>query len=72
MAPPRAVPSIVTGRPTPAPPAGDTDMIAGVGRIVNVALVAEPPGVMTCTCPVLAPAGTVVWMRVLETTVNVG
>jgi hypothetical protein len=32
--------------------------------------VAVPLGVVTPMCPVVAPAGTLVWMRVLETTLK--
>ncbi len=72
MAPPRLVPLIVTGRPTPAPPGGETDAIDGVGMMVKVALVATPPGVVTWIGPELAPGGTVVWILVLEETLNAG
>src|SRR3989442_1765139 len=35
-------------------------------------LVAEPPGVVTLSGPVVAPAGTVAWIAVSEVTVKIG
>ena len=59
VAPVKFVPVIVTLVPT-GPLAGVTLVIVGAGMTVKlVALVAMPPGVVTLTGPVVAPAGTV-------------
>src|SRR5207245_1155461 len=70
VAPVKLVPLIVTLVPT-GPLAGAKLAIAGGGTTVNaLALVAVPPGVVTLSCPVLAPAGTVAWIAVSEVTVK--
>jgi hypothetical protein len=59
VAPLKFVPLIVTFVPT-GPLVGMTLMIAGAGMTVKLlALVVVPPGVVTLTGPVVAPAGTV-------------
>ena len=59
LAPVKFVPVIVTPVPT-GPFVGVKLAIAGAGMTVKlVALVAVPPGVITLTGPVVAPAGTV-------------
>ena len=59
VAPVKFVPPIVTLAPT-GPLVGVTLAIVGAGITVKlVALVAVPPGVLTRTGPVVAPAGTV-------------
>ena len=70
VAPVRLVPVIVTLVPT-GPLAGVKLVIAGGGVTVKLpVLVAVPPGVVTLTLPVVAPAGTVVVICVAETTVK--
>src|SRR2546428_3504669 len=46
-------------------------MVGGVSTLNELALVAVPPGVVTLTGPVFAPAGTVAWIAVSEVTVKV-
>jgi hypothetical protein len=59
VAPLKFVPPIVTLVPT-GPLVGVTLVIAGAGMTVKLlALVAVPPGVVTLSGPVVAPAGTV-------------
>ena len=59
VAPVKFVPPIVTLAPT-GPLVGVTLVIVGAGMTVKlVALVAVPPGVVTRSGPVVAPAGTV-------------
>ena len=59
VAPVKFVPVIVTLVPT-GPLAGVKLVIVGAGMTVKLAaLVAVPPGVVTFTGPVVAPAGTV-------------
>jgi hypothetical protein len=69
VAPLRFVPLIVTLAPT-GPLVGEKLVIVGgAGTTVNaLALVALPPGVVTLSVPVVAPAGTVAWMAVSEVT----
>src|SRR5690349_20066092 len=68
VAPVRAEPLIVTLVPT-GPLAGAKLAIVGGGTTVNApVLVAVPPGVVTLSGPVLAPAGTVAWIAVAEVT----
>src|SRR5437667_10055737 len=53
------------------PLVGATLGIVGGGTTVNAALlVAEPPGVVTLSGPVVAPAGTVAWIAMAEGTVK--
>jgi hypothetical protein len=70
VAPVKFVPLIVTLVPT-GPLAGVKAAIAGAGALTTVksiALVALPPGVVTLSGPVVAPAGTVARMAVGEIT----
>ena len=67
----KLVPLMVTLVPT-GPLVGAKLVIVGKFTTVKlVALVAVPPGVMTLTVPVVAPAGTVAWIAVAEFTMNV-
>src|SRR6185503_10485226 len=62
------VPVIVTLVPT-GPLVGVKFVIVGAGITVKLAaLVAVPPGVVTLSGPVVAPAGTVAWIAVAEVT----
>src|SRR6185503_16026541 len=64
------VPVIVTLVPT-GPLVGVKFVIVGAGITVKLAaLVAVPPGVVTLTGPVVAPAGTVAWIAEAEVTVK--
>ena len=59
VAPVKIVPLMVTPDPT-GPLAGQKLVIVGAGTTVKLlALVAVPPGVVTLSVPVVAPAGTV-------------
>jgi hypothetical protein len=72
VAPVKFVPVIVTAVPT-GPLVGANDVIVGAAGAVTVkspALVAVPPGVVTPIFPVVAPAGTVALICVLDTTVK--
>ena len=70
VAPVRLVPLMVTLAPT-GPLVGAKLVIVGSGTTVNaVLLVAEPPGVVTLSGPVVAPTGTVAWIAVAEVTVK--
>ena len=69
VAPVKLVPVIVTLAPT-APLAGVKLAIVGATKKL-VALGAVPAGVVTLSGPVVAPAGTVVWIAVSDVTVNV-
>src|SRR5438477_562074 len=71
VAPRKFVPLIVTLVPT-GPLVGVKLAIVGALTTVNeLALLAVPPGVVTLTGPVVAPAGTVAWIAVSEVTVKV-
>jgi len=71
VAPVKLVPLIVTAVPT-GPDVGEKLAIAGGLTTVNeLPLVAVPPGVVTLSGPVVAPAGTVAWMEVSELNVKV-
>ncbi len=71
VAPVKPDPLIVTLVPT-GPLVGEKLAIDGGFTIVNEpVLVAVPPGVVTLSGPVVAPAGTVVWTAVSEVTVKV-
>src|ERR1700724_872151 len=65
----RLTPLIVTWVPT-RPLGGVKPVITGVTRKTTL-VVSVPPGVATWTVPVVAPAGTVVVISELDTTVNV-
>jgi hypothetical protein len=69
VAPLRFVPLIVTLAPT-GPLVGEKLVIVGGGgTTVNEALlIALPPGVVTLSVPLVAPAGTVAWIDVSEIT----
>jgi hypothetical protein len=70
VAPVKSVPLIVTLVPT-GPLVGAKLVIAGAGTTVNaVLLVAVPPGVVTLSGPVVAPAGAAVWIAVSEATLK--
>src|SRR2546427_520728 len=73
VAPVKFVPLIVTLVPT-GPLVGVKLVIVVVaGELTTVnalALIAVPPGVVTLSGPVAAPAGTVAWMAVSEVTVK--
>src|SRR2546426_6635381 len=70
VAPVKFVPLIVTLVPT-GPLVGVKLVIVGAGTTVKlVVLVAVPPGVVTLSGPVVAPAGTVAWIAVSELTVK--
>src|SRR2546422_11630385 len=71
VAPVKFVPLSVTLVPT-GPLVGVKLVIVGaLATTVNVlALVAVPPGVVTLSGPVVAPAGTVAWIAVAEVTVK--
>jgi hypothetical protein len=68
VAPLKFAPLIVTLVPT-GPLAGEKLEIVGGGTTVNEApLLALPPGVVTPSVPLVAPAGTVAWIAVAEVT----
>jgi hypothetical protein len=68
VAPVKFVPLIVTLVPA-GPLVGVKLAIVGGGTTVNaLLLVAVPPGVVTLSGPVVAPAGTVAWIDVAEVT----
>ena len=70
VAPVKFVPLSVTLLPT-GPLVGVKLVIVGGLPIVNaLTLVAVPPGVVTLSGPVVAPAGTVTWIVVAEVTVK--
>src|SRR5438094_7517787 len=46
-------------------------IVGGLTTVNELALVAVPPGVVTLSGPVVAPAGTVAWIAVAEVTVKV-
>jgi hypothetical protein len=69
VVPVKLVPVIYTVIPT-VPRAGKKLVIAGMGMTVKlVLLIAVPPGVMTPIAPVVALAGTMAVIDVLDTTV---
>src|SRR5262245_25618941 len=72
LAPPKFVPVIVTAVPT-WPLVGANDAIVGAGGVTvkSVVLVALPTALLTVIGPVVAPAGTVASMRVLDTMLKV-
>src|SRR5207248_2551462 len=70
LAPVKLVPLMVTLVPT-GPLAGEKLVIVGPLTTVNeLELVAVPPGVVTLSGPLVAPAGTVAWIAVAEVTVK--
>src|SRR6185436_17543026 len=72
VVPVKADPVMVTTAPT-RPLVGENEEIVGAGgmTVKSPALVAVPPGVVTLILPVVAPAGTVVLICVLDTTLKV-
>ena len=73
MVPVKFVPVRVTSVPT-TPLAGENELIVGAAAETTVKFVelkARPWGPVTKSTPVVAPAGTLVLICVLETTVNV-
>src|SRR2546427_10803030 len=70
VVPMRFVPLMVTAVPT-GPLAGERlAMVGGLSTVNVFALVAVPPGVVTLSGPVAAPAGTAVWIALSEETVK--
>jgi hypothetical protein len=68
VAPVKFVPLIVTLVPT-GPLVGVKLVMVGGGTTVKALLLfAAPPGVVTLSGPVVAPAGTVAWIDVAEIT----
>src|SRR5438067_13283958 len=70
VAPVKFVPVIVTLVPTGPLVGAKLVMVGGFVTVNEPVLVAVPPGVVTLSGPVVAPAGTVVWMAVSEVTVK--
>src|SRR5256712_3662269 len=63
---------MVAGLAPTGPAAGESPALVGAAPpLSGAALVAVPPGVVTLSGPVVAPAGTVAWIAVLEVTVKV-
>src|SRR5437016_7677977 len=71
VAPVKFVPLIVTLVPTGPLPGAKLAMVGGLSTLNELALVAVPPGVVTLSGPVVAPAGTVARIAVSEVTVKV-
>src|SRR5205807_40164 len=71
VAPVKFVPLIVTLVPTGPLVGVKLAIVGGVTTVNELALVAVPPGVVTLSGPVVAPAGTVAWIAVAEVTVKV-
>ncbi len=67
VAPERLVPVIVTDVPT-GPLAGFTSVTSAAEMTVKLGPASVPPGVVTLTAPVVAPAGTVAVIWVAEST----
>jgi len=70
-APVKLVPLIVTLVPTGPLAGAKLAIVGGLTTVNALLLVAVPPGVVTRSSPVVAPAGTVAWIAVAELTVNV-
>src|SRR5687767_4585567 len=70
VAPEKDLPVIVTGVSTMPSGGRNASITGGCVTRKSIALVAVPSGVVTLIRPVLAPAGTVVRIRVPETTVK--
>jgi hypothetical protein len=64
------VPLMTTPDVPTLPLVGEKDVIVGAAMTVKLELVAVPPGVVTVTNPLVAPAGTVAVIWVLEPMVN--
>src|SRR5207237_1104493 len=71
VAPVKLVPLMVTLVPTGPLPGEKLAIVGGFSTANALALVAVPPGVVTLSGPVVAPAGTVARIAVLEVTVKV-
>src|SRR5205807_1025064 len=71
VAPVKLVPLIVTLVPTGPLVGVKLAIVGGLTTVNELALVAVPPGVVTLSGPVVAPAGTVAWIAVAEVTVKV-
>ena len=72
VTPVKFVPLMVTLAPA-SPLAGlKPVMVGGTSTVKLLALVAMPPDVVTLNGPVVAPAGTVAWIAVVDVTVKVG
>src|SRR5207245_1179370 len=71
VAPVKFVPLIVTLVPTGPLVGVKLAIVGGLTTVNELALVAVPPGVVTLSGPVVAPAGTVAWIAVAEVTVKV-
>src|SRR5207237_932689 len=71
VAPVKFVPLIVTLVPTGPLVGVRLAIVGGLTTVNELALVAVPPGVVTLSGPVVAPAGTVAWIAVAEVTVKV-
>src|SRR6266403_762979 len=67
-APVKFVPLIVTLIPTDPLVGAKLAIVGGLTTVNQLALVVEPPGVVTRSGPVVAPAGTVAWIAVSEVT----
>src|SRR5207245_137037 len=70
VAPVKFVPLIVTLVPTDPLAGAKLAIVGGVDTVNAPELVPVPPGVVTLSGPVVAPAGTVAWMAVSEDTVK--
>src|SRR5437660_7792082 len=68
VAPLKFVPLIVTLVPTGPLVGVKLAIVGGLTTVNELALVAVPPGVVTLSGPVVAPAGTVAWIAVAEVT----
>src|SRR5437660_5902393 len=66
VAPVKFVPLIVTLVPTGPLVGVKLAIVGGLTTVNELALVAVPPGVVTLSGPVVAPAGTVAWIAVAE------
>ncbi len=71
VAPVKLVPLMVTLVPTTPLAGAKLAIVGGLTTVNELLLVAVPPGVVTLSGPVVAPAGTVAWIAVAELTVNV-
>ena len=71
VAPVKLVPLIVTLIPTAPLVGAKLAIVGGLTTVNELLLVAVPPGVVTLSGPVVAPAGTVALTCVSEVTVNV-
>ena len=70
VAPVKLVPLMVTLVPTGPLVGSKLVIVGGLTTVKALLLVAVPPGVVTLSGPVVAPAGTVAWIAVAEVTVK--